>query len=225
MSRRIKPNCTAVIGDFVRSRTLPELSRYVLQERFERLVEHLNASYGDAAISEFAIGRGDEFQVLLERPQVIPDLIWHFELALPELPVRIGIGHGNLSTPVRRDPYRMDGPVFHLARAAVDNAGERLGGVFSGFGATEDQVLNGLARILRRIRNGWTAPQREIVEALRRGDARADIAARLSISKQAVSKRARAAGWDAFREGEIAWRSYLELFDRADEWASLKDDA
>ena len=60
--------------------------------------------------------------------------------------------------------------------------------------------------------------QRMTLELLRQGYSQAEIAKQLRITKQAVSLRAQGAGWEAFAEGERAWRAALKRFDFSAEW-------
>src|SRR6478609_4072574 len=89
----------------------------------------------------------------------------------------------------------MDGPVWHAARAAIDEAKrtDRLGGVFQGFGTTEDLIHNGFARVLHLLRSRMTDKQRRLMDALLGTQTQKEIAQSSGVSKQAVSKQARAA--------------------------------
>jgi len=109
----------------------------------------------------------------------------------------------------------MDGPVWHAARAAIEEAkhGDRLGGVFNGFGSDEDLVHNGFARVLHLLRARLTDKQRQLMDALLGGQTQKEISRSAGVSKQAVSKQARAAGVEAYREAELAWSRVLQLGD------------
>jgi predicted transcriptional regulator len=58
--------------------------------------------------------------------------------------------------------------------------------------------------------------QRKVIELLRQSLTQAAIANELSITRQAVSLYARAAGWQAYREGEEGWRALLAQFSFGD---------
>jgi hypothetical protein len=57
-----------------------------------------------------------------------------------------------------------------------------------------------------------SARQRDVVGYLRQGLTQMAIARKLRLTKQAISDHARAAGWDVYHEGEIAWREALAGF-------------
>lgn len=208
--------CTAVIGDVVASRSLGVAQRRELQQSLERLMADLNARAQSAVLSRFIVTLGDEFQGLLARPSTLPELLWVIEEVLPKVRIRVGVGHGTLSTRLKPDAaVGMDGPVFHAAREAVSfaRAENQLGGVFRGFGARQDRVLNGYARILWAVRSQWTVRQREVAVRLREDEHPREIARELGITAPAVYNRARSAQWPAFQAAADGWRAMLEQFD------------
>jgi hypothetical protein len=81
--------------------------------------------------------------------------------------------------------------------------------VFVGFGERDDLTLNALARVLYQLRSRWTTKQRELLEVLLENAAQHEVAAKSGVTRQAINKQARAAGSDAYREAESAWRWIL----------------
>lgn len=209
-----------MIGDVVRSRELPGPQRHQVQLGLEQLATTINQRYRRAIGARFLVTLGDEFQGVLKRAEILPDLIWNIEVALGNADVRIGIGFGTINPPLKAVALGMDGSAFHAARQAIDLARKRKlqGGLFVGFGETDDLVLNGFARLLRQLRQELTKGQVHALTLLRQGRTQAHIAKELRISPQAVSKRAKGAGWDAFMEGERGWAAALKPFDFSEEW-------
>jgi hypothetical protein len=208
--------CIAIIGDFVRSRRVQGTAREDLQRRLVTLLRELNRRHTRAILATFVITTGDEFQGLLSDGTAIPDLIWTMDKHLrTRIDVRIGIGHGVLDTPLKKEAIGMDGPVWHNARAAIIEAKQksRLGGVFRGFPEPAETILNGIARLLHKMRHDLTQKQFMIVDRLRGAPNQSAVADAMKISKQVVSKQALAAGFEAYREGETAWRAALKPFD------------
>jgi hypothetical protein len=200
-----------MIGDIVRSRRLASLARRDLQRRMMGALQGLNSRFSQALAAKFLITVGDEFQGLFRDPSVIPQVIRLLEISIPDVDLRVGVGRGSLDTDVQEYAIGMDGPAWHAARTAIDDAKahRRLGGVFLGFGERDDLTLNGFARVLHHLRARLTARQRELLEALLAAGTQREIAALAGVSKQAVSKQARAAGWEAHREAEAAWQFVL----------------
>lgn len=208
---RLSPRYIAVIADMVRSRDLPPARRRLLQKRFSRLIDNLNQHHRKTLASKFIITLGDEFQGVLNSAGSIPDLIWHLEQDFPERELRVGIGFGTLDTPLQKYAINMDGPVLHLARAAIDYAKKTktLGGIFRGFGELDD-ILNGLSGLLWFQRSRWTPAQRNIAGLLRKGMSQTQVAKKLRVSKQVVSRQVLAAGCFQYIAAENAWRMILQ---------------
>lgn len=139
---------------------------------------------------------------------------------LAPVEIRFGVGRGELETALAQNAISMDGPVWHRARAALDSAkkSRQLGGRFTGFGERDDTLLDGLASVLQFMRTGLTVKQKKVVDELRRGKTHEAIARELTVSRQAVTKHAGAAGWDAYEQGEKAWRLLLSESDFAEDW-------
>jgi len=201
----------AVIADMVRSRDVPASQRRVLQKRFTRLIVNLNQNYRRTIASKFVITLGDEFQGLLNSAVLIPDLIWHLEQEFPERELRVGIGFGTLDTPSQKYAINIDGPVLHAARAAIEHAKRTraLGGVFRGFGDLDD-ISNGIARLLWFHRSRWTPAQRSIAGLLRQGMSQTEVARKLRITRQVVSRQVLASGCFQYIAAENAWRIILQ---------------
>lgn len=202
----------AIIGDVLRSRQFTSAARRDLQRRLNAALTDLNTRYKPAIASKFLITVGDEFQGLLLDATVVPEMIRSIEVRLPDIEVRLGIGRGAVHTALEEYALGMDGPAWHAARTAIENAKarRRLGGVFAGFGPASDTALNGFARILHYVRSRLTSKQRELLEALLEHGSQIEIASRAGITRQAVSKQTKAAGGEAYREAEQAWRLLLE---------------
>lgn len=214
----------AIIGDIVASRRLQPDQRKLVQDVFRELLSSLNGLFARALIADFKLSSGDEFEALIQSSsaaEVIPDLIWHVEevfsglaqqFPAPRLALRIGIGLGSVATEITRDPNTIDGPAFHYAREAIQLAAKkkRLGGVFRGFGEQQDAILNGIARLLHHHRTRWSPQQHRLAGLLHQNLRKSEAAIQLDLTKQAVSSYARAAGWEAYAEGEMAWRKTIE---------------
>jgi hypothetical protein len=204
----------AIIGDIVGSRSFEGRKRRDLQHLLNTLLGTLNKGFAEAIAVPFTITRGDEWEGLVlpaAAPQFLPELIWKIELMRRTLPLRLGIGFGAIDTELLPEAGQNDGPAFHAARRAIENAAEKKipGGVFQGFGAKQDQVLNGLSMLLHTLRQRWSPQQREVIHLLRRGMRQVEVASALERSRQAVSTQTRAAAWPAYSAGENALRIAL----------------
>jgi hypothetical protein len=205
----------AVIGDIVRSRRLASAARGEAQVAFVQLINHLNQEFAASLQGKFIITLGDEFEGLIQTraaSRAIPDLIWRIEEIFPNPVLRFGIGLGGIDTPVAENVAALDGPAFHHAREAIGIAAKKkqLGGVFRGFGDNHDAILNGIARVLHHQRSRWSRQQHNLAMILHRGIRRIDAGKAMDLPRQTITAYAQAAGWDAYQEGELAWRKALE---------------
>ena len=202
--------CIAVIADMVRSRELKSQERQAAQLAFATFLKSINAEFRRGVLARFVVTLGDECQGILHDPKVLPDLLWRFD-EFKSRQLRAGIGRGELYTPVGRDAIHIDGPALHRARAAIERArrDRLLGGVFEGFGKDHDVVFNGFARLLHNHRASLPDQQREVVAHLRSGMNQIQTAEKMGVTKQAISLYAAHAGWEAYREGEQAFKTSL----------------
>ncbi|HWC18436.1 MAG TPA: SatD family protein [Terriglobales bacterium] len=200
--------CIAVIADMVHSRELNAHQRRTAQLDFATFLKNINVDFRKAVLARFVITLGDECQGILHDATALPDLLWRFD-EFENRQLRVGIGSGVLYTPVGRDAINIDGPALHRARAAIERAKEDrlLGGVFEGFGKDHDAVFNGFARLLHHHRSNLSEQQHEVVAHLRSGLNQTQTAEKMGITRQAVSLYASRAGWEAYDEGEQAFKT------------------
>jgi hypothetical protein len=158
---------------------------------------------------------GDEFQGLLDDPVSVLGAIlslmrtttWH---------LGVGIGPVDRPLPPDGDPTRAHGPAFVAAREAVDGAKSDPHhlAVVAADAADEAYDVKTVLDLLDTVRQGRTRAGWEVADLAQTGLTQAAAADRLSISRQAVQQRLRAAGWaveDAVRP------TLVRLLARADE--------
>ncbi len=208
---RVSQRYIAVIADMVRSRDLSRSQRRILQKQFSSLIVTLNRDYRKTTAAKFVITLGDEFQGILRSAASLPDIIWQLEQDFRQRELRVGIGFGTLDTPLQKYTLNVDGPVLHAARAAIEEAkkAKALGGMFRGFAGLDD-ILNGIARLLWFHRSRWTPAQRSIAGLLRQGMSQVEVAEKLKIAKQVVSRQVLASGCVQYIAAENAWRMILQ---------------
>ena len=219
MAHRNPRPAIALIGDIVASRRLDPRRRTALQGRLEQLLDAVNRQHRESIAARFLVTLGDEFQGVLTRGDAVPDIVWQLETELRQIDVRIAIGLGTLHPPFKDYALGMDGPAFHQAREAIELSRKRRlnGGVFAGFG-DDDPVLNGFARILRYVREGFTERQLHTAALLRGGIRQSEVADRLGVTRQMVNVRVKGSGWDAYAEAENGWRRVLAKYDLTRHW-------
>jgi len=114
------------------------------------------------------------------------------------------LGVGELSTPKRASSYEEDGSAFLRSRRGLEDIARRRGLVrwtkivtgTDGIDASIDAVLC----LGDFIQESWTVTQWEAIRWALLGATREDIAKRLHIAHQNVTKRLLAAGWPYFAD-------------------------
>lgn len=134
---------------------------------------------------------GDEFQGLLDDPAALPATL---EPLLRADTWNIGIGIGEIETPLPAQARAGRGPAYLAAREAVTAAKSspwrvRVSGPTDAGRALESAVWLWAALLARRTARGW-----EVADLVDQGLTYDETASRLSISQSAVSQRAAAAG-------------------------------
>jgi hypothetical protein len=150
---------------------------------------------------------GDEFQGVLDDPAALPRALEHL---LRADVWSIGIGIGEIETPLPDQARAGRGPAYVAAREAVTTAKSspwrvRATGPGAAARALESAVWLWAALLARRTDRGW-----EVADLVDQGLTYEETAARLGISQSAVSQRAAAAG---IAEGRRA-RELVEFLTR-----------
>ena len=192
----------ALIGDAVASRRLPPPARQRLQDELRAGLQVVNRRWRGRIAARFAVTLGDQFQGLLAGAEAVWELTHWLRAELPRVDWIVAAGQGPIHTPLAPSAPEVDGPCFHRARQALDDAKRRrLVLAFGGFAAG----LDGLADYYSALYWSWTPRQRRAA-ALLRVLAPADAADRLGVSRSAVSHLAGRMGWRLVAAGDEVFR-------------------
>lgn len=202
------PTYFALIGDIVDSRVLPD--RSAVQHTLSDGIQRLNRKCHAEMAAPLRIIDGDAVQVLLVSASPVVDIVSDLEDALHPAAMVWGLGRGELSTDFSQDVATIDGPCFHHARAAVEDARSkpawlRVGGI----APIHASAVSAAFTALWAIRSRWTDTQRRYVDGAR-SSLQQTVAARHGVSKQAVSKSLDTARYAALLEIESGTRDLLE---------------
>lgn len=150
----------ALIADAIGSRTLPVGARTRLQAALRASVPELNRVYRAALAARFAFTAGDEVECLLHDARAVWDITHQIRHAFPEIDWIVACGRGAITTALAAGitAPEVDGPCFHLARRALDDAKRRrLVIALEGFAPP----LQGWASYYSALYWKWTRVQRE----------------------------------------------------------------
>lgn len=198
----------AVIGDVVRSRDLPD--RAAVQRTLREQLRALNdGPAGESMVAPLELTAGDEVQGLLRDPAAAVDIVARLADHLHPVTLVWGFGHGLLATDIYPEVTAMDGPCFHRARGALEEAAREGAWVgVQGFPAPHADVLSALFRLSQGIRSRWTDTQARYVRAARTR-LQKDVARRFGVDDSTVSESLSKAHYKTVLAGERAARELL----------------
>jgi len=155
---------------------------------------------------------GDEFQVLAATPRGALDLVLDLTRADQW---SVGIGVGAVDAPLGATVRECRGPAFVAARQAVERAKRSLThcalAAQPGHPLADD--VEALLALLLLLRARRTPPGWELHDLLSEGMSQQDAAARLGITAQSASQRARTAGLRVEDAATAALVTLLETLD------------
>lgn len=201
----------ALIGDVVGSRQLED--RAGVQRELRMHLSRLSEELADRGLeAPLEVVSGDEVQGLWARPGSVVDAVVGLAEALHPVRLVWGLGAGAVDTDLSGRVSAMDGPCFHRAREALEDAARE--GVWlrtGGWPAGDAGPLEALFRLMGAIRAGWTETQARYARAVR-GRLQKEVAEEFGVSPSVVSESLKAARFRDLAEGEAAARALLDRF-------------
>lgn len=180
-----------IIGDVINSRVIKE--RQKIQIAFQKALQEAQREYESDIISPLTLTIGDEFQAVLTEATRLFGLLQRIELQLPDVRFRYGIGIGAITTDINRQAaIGMDGPAFHFAREAVEQARrENRRFVFACGTPVVRRRVDLLFHWIDAVTGTWSREKQQILHLIRQKVTQKEIAARIGISQPAVSQHVR----------------------------------
>lgn len=207
----MKPQYCAIIGDINESRKLEK--RNAVQKIFERAIEQINKTYKDEIASKFIITTGDEFQGLLHTPAKSYQLIRKFQDIMDKVHFSFGIGVGTLATHlIIKSAIGMDGDCFYRARAALQKAKKQKRELFYDFDHPASELVNALVTLLEKQWNQLNDTQKKILQFRKNKITQQEIAKKLRISKQAVSKAIHITSIEEMEKSVVALDAFMKQY-------------
>ncbi len=200
---------SVIIADVVKSSELSDESRRDLDKLLRGMFTIYEEKYKTSLLSSITFSLGDEFQAVLSSADsaVLPALQMQSWLALqsPDRPYRIrtAIGVGRVSVTTSRVAREQDGPAFHVARKLIHDIHKQktLFGIRCHGSSPLIQLFNNSFDISCRFVSSallrWTQPQWEAIYWKWEGESSKQIAERLGVRPQNISKRLTSANFQA----------------------------
>ena len=202
-------NYVAVLADAIGSRALPPQTRARLQARIHAGLKDLNRrrAWRPTIAAGFAIARGDEIEGLLKDAEQVWDIVHWLRGTFADVDWIVACARGPISTALAPTALEVDGPCFHAARAALEDAkGRRQVLTFRGFAP----LVDALAAYYSALYWSWTPRQRRQASELRLQDASVlAVGNRLNVHPTAISHMKRRMAWPLVAEGDRMLRAAI----------------
>ena len=198
-------NYVAVLADVIGSRALAPAARARLQERLHAGLKELNKrrAWRPAIAAGFAIARGDEIEGLLRDASLLWEIAHWLRHTFADVDWIIACARGPISTALADTALEIDGPCFHAARAALEEAKEkRQVFVLRGFTSGVDA----LAAYYSALYWSWTPRQRRQASAWRQNGAAGSL---VKVHPTAISHMKRRMAWPLVAEGDRMLRAAI----------------
>lgn len=192
-----------VLGDVVGSRDVPD--REELDRRLRTALAGVNDEYGDRVDAWFTPLKGvDEFGGTLADRGAAYGVVRAIQEGLHPAVARYVVVAGPVDVnPDSTDVREMDGPAFHRADELLAELADEGGNFALETGdPTVDDLATAAGDLALAVREGWTERQAEIAHAYRIQGTQVAVAEGFDVSRQAVSKTLKAAGYDRVRRAE-----------------------
>lgn len=191
----------AIKGDLISSRKLPD--RALVQKKLMGAMKAANTVLSTWVVSKFIVTHGDEFQALLnlDGARRFLDIYELVSEHLNQVSFRLALGVGEIETPLQPTAIGMDGPAWHRAKQALDQAMDtetRLRVQLPSAFLTRQTNL--LLHAVEELEGEWRESHHAVISLTRENLSQEQIAARLGISQGAVSQRLKHARWRTYQE-------------------------
>ena len=203
----------AIVGDVVSSKKIEE--RDAFQSRLQKACDQVNATFADGIYAQIKITKGiDEISGILtkiENAYSITNVI--FESIYPNL-MRFAIVHGVLDTALEsRDATKIDGPAFHKAAELIAQLKKTKNLVkVQIYDELIDRLLNLQINSVFLLKKKWTKRQFEVAILYKNLRNQKEVAKRLGIKQQTVSRIVKSANYDEILESEQSINEILKEY-------------
>lgn len=225
MSKPVAPRVAVLTADVIGSSRYGGADRRRLDQILRRAFVDVERRFRGAIHTRmaFRITAGDEFQCVIADVSRVFDVLTYLRATVatgglePPIRFRASLGVGDISLPKRDNPYEEDGTAFLRSRRGLEEMAKGRAPVRWTkllTGVTEaDTAADAVLCLADYMQQAWTLPQWEAVRWSVLGLKREQVASKLGIAHQNVTKRLLAAGWSHFEVAAGFLRKVLGQMD------------
>jgi hypothetical protein len=199
-----------LLGDVVASRHISQ--RKPFEKKLAAVLEKVMADYKKQVEIPITIWKGLDEVAAIIKPAAVYNIINEINNGIYPQAMRFVLVKGKIDiTPGITDIAKMDGAIFHEAVSYM-NALKKEKTTFkqvSGHTAN-DIALNNQVNLLMLIKKRWTEKQRNVYIAYALGETQEDIAKKMKITQQTVSKTLKSIDAEPVLELEKTMRQWNE---------------
>jgi len=195
------------------SRRIEDRLRF--QQRLEHACAKANSSSATGIFAPITITKGiDEITGVLSDISVCYEIVSAITNEIHPYEMRFALASGSVDTPDGSlDVTKMDGTAFHKASDIINDL--KKAGLYVSISTTHkvfDYGISGQINLLLMLKRNWSDNRRRIVEEYERTKNQHEVATRLRITQQAVSKALTHCKWKQGRAIEQDLRYMLENY-------------
>ncbi|MDO9517151.1 MAG: SatD family protein [Methanosarcinaceae archaeon] len=185
----MKEKFYVLLGDVISSRRISDRERF--QNEFEEVLEKINTVYVEDIFANFKILKGiDEIGGVLSTMSNVYKIINEILEQLHPNRIRFVLIFDYIDIGLETfDISKMDGPVFHKASDTLSTLKKsKLMFEMSISDKMIDTAITGQINLILLTKKNWSLKQHQIVREYKRTNNQDDVAKKLGITQQAVSK-------------------------------------
>lgn len=174
-----------IVTDVVNSRKIKDRNKF--KQVLHKAILHLNKKYKASFTAPIKILKGiDELAMVIKHTDVIYSIIDELNSAIAPVNMRYAIVLGKIDTGImQKDVSKMDGEAFHRAtyhiKALKKNELLISSNVF-------DTYSSKSINLLQILKSKWTIKQRKIYNLYKRLNNQQEIAKKMNVTQQTISK-------------------------------------
>ena len=192
----MKEKFYVLLGDVISSRRISDRDKF--QNKFEEILKKINTAYVEDIVADFKILKGiDEFGGVLSTMSNIYKIINEISEQLHPNMTRFVLIFDYIDAGMETfDISKMDGPAFHKASDTMSTLKKsKLMFEMSVSDKIIDTAITGQINLILLTKKNWSLKQHQIVREYKSTNNQKDVAKKLGVTQQAVSKTLNKVMW------------------------------